>query len=477
MTDANSLVPRGFRDAAETPLDAAEADDAAPPAPPPEVGDVVQDWILDEQLGVGVFGVTYRARRRDRAGPDVVVKVAARPGEVAAAARQKRLLDRSAHPCLQPIIALAPHAAHPFVVLEHVRGRSLERTAPLPWREALAIGRDVAAALRALHAAGLVHGNIKASNVVVAADGRAVLVDSGLVRGAPTAGGAAGEATRAALAPEVRAGEGTSPASDVWAAGALLFELLEGERPRGAWRPPAEARRLGAPAALEALLARALDPFPGRRPLDGAALADALDALAAEVREAPVDVAGAAAPRPGASAKRLEDRLAAAHRALAAVPALWSELRADGSLRVGQTPRVDRSGAFAALIVGAAALAFFLTMHGLPVLQRVGLGLVVLAGVTCLYLAEYALGFVVARVNESLVISPDGAVAGRALGRAWVADLERVKLDAAAGALSLSWRDGRTLRLPGGRIASSDGADLARTFAELGGPSVRVEVS
>ncbi|KAF6985959.1 hypothetical protein CFC21_003760 [Triticum aestivum] len=91
---------------------------------------------------------------------------------------------------------------------------------------------DVAAGLAYLHGAGMVHGDVKARNVVIGADGRAQLADFGCARKAGAGGGPIIGGTPAFMAPEVARGEEQGPAADVWALGCMVVEMATG---RGPW--------------------------------------------------------------------------------------------------------------------------------------------------------------------------------------------------------------------------------------------------
>jgi hypothetical protein len=175
-------------------------------------------------------------------------------------------------------------AALPYVVMELVSGPTLEQRlahGPLPWRTALRIGAEIAAALAAAHARGLVHRDVKPANVLLTPAG-AKVVDFGLAALA----GATGElgpdgtllGTPAYVAPERLAGGPVRPATDVYALGVLLYRALSGRLP---W--PAESTTqmikahvyaqpkpmpavYGLPEGVGELCARCLAKDPADRP-------------------------------------------------------------------------------------------------------------------------------------------------------------------------------------------------------------------
>ncbi|MFI5300784.1 MAG: response regulator, partial [Polyangiales bacterium] len=177
------------------------------------------------------------------------------------------------------------HVGAPFFVMEHVAGANLDDVitdcrasgAPIPIHRAATILERCASGLGAVHALGLVHRDMKPSNVLVeAGTGRPVLIDFGL---AGTEGvSSAGQGTPLYMAPELWTEQATAtPASDVYALGVTAFELLTGEAPFAATSieslmcmtiaspvpRPSDRRRALAP--LDEVLVRALAKAPGDR--------------------------------------------------------------------------------------------------------------------------------------------------------------------------------------------------------------------
>ncbi len=272
-------------------------------------GAVVGGFVLEARLGEGGFGEVWRARRaagRDVEGlpdglPEVVaIKLARDPARVTALAREGAILRRLDHPSVVRIHGIHPHAEPPHIVMDYVAGSDLGALLEtrdhrrLDWRSALPIVIEVTEALAAAHAAGIVHGDLKPANVLIADEGDAILADFGLGQSVAGGGGASLatsfdaslsveavgsiRGTLAYMAPECRRGERVTPAADVYSLGVLVYELLLGRRPRGAWRPLAQ-QEVDAPPRLEALLRRLLDPFPGRRPVDAGAVLAELEAV------------------------------------------------------------------------------------------------------------------------------------------------------------------------------------------------------
>jgi serine/threonine protein kinase len=172
--------------------------------------------------------------------------------------REARAIARLNHPNVVRIYDVVARPRRPWIVMEYVRSRSLqERIAadgPLPVPEVARIGLDILSALHAAHRAGVLHRDVKPSNVLIADDGRVVLTDFGLAT-------LAGDATLtrsglilgspAYIAPE-RARQGTTGTeSDLWSLGATLFAAVEGRAPY---------HRSTAMATLTALVTEPPDP-------------------------------------------------------------------------------------------------------------------------------------------------------------------------------------------------------------------------
>lgn len=260
----------------------------------------VGPYALDSVLGEGAMGVVYRAVRD---GDGAVVALKLMRAELAADAvyrqrflREARVAAEVEHPHLVSIIEAGEDDGRPYLAAMYVAGRSLaERIAgsgPLPVEETLAVVAQVGAGLDALHAAGLVHRDVKPANVMLDENGAALLCDYGLAKGrAFTVLTRPGRVmgTLDYLAPElIRTGH-AGPASDVYALGCLAYECLAGDPPFGGLnvfqvgvahleeQPPDPcAHRDDAPASLTWAVLKALEKDPARRPNTGTAYAHML---------------------------------------------------------------------------------------------------------------------------------------------------------------------------------------------------------
>jgi serine/threonine protein kinase len=174
----------------------------------------------------------------------------------------------------------------------HTLARELTRGSLAIWR-ALSVARDVARALGHGHARGVVHRDVKPSNVFLCASGVPKLLDLGLasVRGeAPLTAAGTALGTPAYMAPEQSIGMPVGPTADVYALGGVLFEMLTGRRAfegsavevvrKHVREPPPSPSsfRPEVPPPVDALVLRMLAKQPADRPADGDAAAEALDA-------------------------------------------------------------------------------------------------------------------------------------------------------------------------------------------------------
>ncbi len=278
-----------------------------------------------EPIGSGSFGEVFRARDATL-GRDVALKLrrADEPGGAFAAScwlEEARRLAAVRHPNVVHVYGAAIHAGRAGIWMELVSGvtlaRRLESQGSMGWKESCLVGMELCAALAAVHAAGLVHNDVKLENVMrsgsadggLGGSGRIVLMDLG-AGGRMVSGVGDGVAigTPNATAPEVLLGGAPSVASDLWSLAALLYRLVTGRAPfdagtaaelierarRGEVRPLRELRP-ELPAAFVTAIERALAADPAARFAGAAEFERAL----ARALELPV-TEPAARPRPRA---------------------------------------------------------------------------------------------------------------------------------------------------------------------------------
>ena len=285
-------------------------------------------YDLAEQLGVGGMGEVWRAVDT-RLGRDVALKflnpeLLAHPTARARMMREAKALSRMKHVNVVGIHDQFEHGGKVVLALEFVEGGDLEgrlERGALPWRQACEIAVGVLRGLTALHAAGLVHRDLKPGNILM--DGETPkITDLGVAHdeaggGLTRAGARLG--TPHYMSPEQIRGTPVDARSDIYALGVMLFEMLVGEVPftgdtdfdvekghvdrvADVGRLPDESGRL-----LRDILGRALEKAPGDRWENAAAMAHALqEALAAtgphRDRPAPTrEASPASAPDPEAN--------------------------------------------------------------------------------------------------------------------------------------------------------------------------------
>src|SRR5207244_4603434 len=217
-------------------------------------------------------------------------KMVGREGKSAARAeREAKAAAALRHRHCQRIYALARDPAHVFIAYEYVPGRTLRQAlaaGELDDRDAVEVAAQVLEALAHAHGRGIVHRDVKPSNVLLAeSPGIDVrLLDFGLAQMAEfdtlTAMGDV-PGTLGYISPERLLGKPATEAADIWAVGVMLWEALAGQHPfrDGGLRetsrriqggaPPLEELRPGLPAALCKLTASALRLNPGQRPTAG----------------------------------------------------------------------------------------------------------------------------------------------------------------------------------------------------------------
>jgi len=233
--------------------------------------------------------------------------------------REARLAAGLAHPNVVQVFDAGEDGGRPYIVMEYVDGRTLAdvlaERGRLPWKEAVQVAHQACAGLQHAHDTGLVHRDVKPQNLLLRSDGTLKLVDFGIARAAEEtrltqAGTILG--TAAYLSPEQAAGEEVTSAADVYALGAVLYELLTGRTPytfetlaelahRQATEPITPIRDLApeVPATVEDVVMRCLARNPAYRPGSAAQLAEELrDPLrGGEATAATLPLAAPARPR------------------------------------------------------------------------------------------------------------------------------------------------------------------------------------
>jgi serine/threonine protein kinase len=237
-------------------------------------------YKLDEPIGRGAMGVVWRARDelldRDVAVKEVLISEALNDDERSNAyqrtLREARTAARLSHRGVVAIYDVAEEDGRPWIIMELVPAKSLDQivteSGPLSPRRAGMVAQQLLAALASAHAAGVLHRDVKPSNVLLGSDGRAVLTDfgiatfqgdpritqTGMVMGSP-----------GYTAPERIRGGPATPASDLWSLGATLYTAVEGHGPF--------EKRGGAITTMSAITQEDPPPCPAAGPLGGIILA------------------------------------------------------------------------------------------------------------------------------------------------------------------------------------------------------------
>ncbi len=273
-----------------------------PGAPDLRLGEMLGPYRLESVLGEGAVGVVFAAvgteddavvalkvLKRILSGNDVYRQRFVREARVAREVRHRHLV---------PILDLGEARGHHYLAAAHVDGGSLadliEERRQLSVDDAVRLAAEVASALDALHRHGIVHRDVKPSNVMLDRDGRAAVTDFGLAKGpAYTVLTKPGQVmgTVDYIAPELIRGESTGPAADVYALGCVIYECLAGAPPYADRRlfeiagahlddppPDVSVARADVPRPLAEILQAAMAKDPSARPRTGRAFANLLRA-------------------------------------------------------------------------------------------------------------------------------------------------------------------------------------------------------
>lgn len=268
-----------------------------------EPGQLVRECRITALLGRGGMGEVYLAEHIPLERP-VAVKVlppgAASPEAVERFLNEARLCSQIDHPNVVVIHDVGEQAGLHYIVMQLVRGRNLselvrEYQGPLPWRSSVRIIQLAAQGLHAVHERGLVHRDVKPSNIMLSVDSRVLLMDFGLVDVA-TERTLSGEQPLAGtppyMSPEQCRGEKLNRLSDVFSLGSTLYYLLTGNAPYtgstaailaqiGGGQRPAPACQVNpaVPREVSDLVAKAMDPRREGRFPSAAAMAAELRSL------------------------------------------------------------------------------------------------------------------------------------------------------------------------------------------------------
>jgi serine/threonine-protein kinase len=317
-----------------------------------------------ERIGHGAFGAVYRAwdSRLDREVALKLLPATQTPGDPASSTiiSEGRWLARVRHANVATIYGAERIGDQIGLWMEFVRGETLEQVlqkqGTLSVAETIDIGMDLCRALSAVHAAGLLHRDVKATNVMREADGRVVLMDFGAGRDLDDNSSSDLTGTPLYLAPEILEGQPATTKSDVYSLGVLLYHLLTGTYPVRARtlgqvrtahqqreRFSLHAARPDVPSAVQRIVDRATDPDPARRYETAAAMAADLGAIARRRRVRVRPFVAAAAAVAVLAVTGAAWRLWSVPQRLAVVRFVNLGSSTDDALTIGFTREIHRS--------------------------------------------------------------------------------------------------------------------------------------
>lgn len=430
-------------------------------------------YVLEEELALGGFGAVYRARHEITGVPAAVKVLHAgwSRDEVALARfdREAEVVLSLAHPNVCEVFERGRvDDGRPYIAMELLAGSSLAAhlaaRGRVPVDEVIAILEPLASALDAAHARGIVHRDVKLSNVFLAdgrAKGRVVLLDFGVAKlcdaGAVVLTGAGDTVgTLLTMAPEQLMGSEVDARADVYAVGALAYVMLTGRPPfagnasrvllqiQKRARPAAPSSVAPIDAAFDAPILRALERDPGARFASAGELVASLRAASGAREPAPLP---SGAIHRDAFAVYAEVRMASSGEdddawladAESALPVVSSELSAEGLVAVVETSSKlllagfgERDPARARRAIDAAARAYRRFIASADPSGPVSLGIALHAGAILVSPEGTLLGGGLIDVASWLPAAPPGVIASRAL----LADLEG---DDVAGAPGFTW--------------------------------------
>jgi eukaryotic-like serine/threonine-protein kinase len=260
------------------------------------IGQILSHYRVVEEIGAGGMGVVYRAHDEDL-DRDVALKVLL-PGTLADEAARARFrkealfLARLDHPNIATIFEFGSQDGIDFLAASYIPGVTLDAklaSRPLPPPEVISLGIQLAKGLSAAHEQGVIHRDLKPGNLRLTPDGLLKILDFGLARLDERKGDADASTTSVTqsshqvtgtlpyMAPEQLRGDPADARSDIWAAGAVLYEMATGRRPFPGGGPklidailnaepklPRELNR-DVPVGLENIILKAMDKTPSRR--------------------------------------------------------------------------------------------------------------------------------------------------------------------------------------------------------------------
>ncbi len=206
------------------------------------IGKTIAHYRILDKLGEGGMGVVYKAEDT-KLKREVAIKFL--PPQVAAASHERKRFEIEAqaaaalnHPNIATIHAIEHVDDQTFIVMEYIDGQELKekiQVGPLPFNDALDIAMQIAKGLEVAHNKGIVHRDIKATNIMLTQDGRVKVMDFGLAKLSSAKSMVTKEGTTlgtvAYMSPEQAQAMPADHRSDLWSFGVVLYEMLTGELP------------------------------------------------------------------------------------------------------------------------------------------------------------------------------------------------------------------------------------------------------
>jgi serine/threonine protein kinase len=254
-------------------------------------GELIADrYELEELAGTGGMSSVYKARDQLLERHVALKILHPQYGEdeeyVERFRREARAVAKLSHPHIVTVIDRGEDDGRQYIVFEYVDGENLkqfvERTGPLPTRQAIELAVEIADALAFAHENGIVHRDVKPQNVLLTPDGDAKVTDFGIARSLDVEHGVTQTGTVLGtsnyLSPEQAGGQPTTPSTDIYSLGVVVYELLTAEVPFSGENfvaiamkhlnepaPDVLAKRPDVPLRLAAAVDRALAKHPGDR--------------------------------------------------------------------------------------------------------------------------------------------------------------------------------------------------------------------
>ncbi|MGD8415019.1 MAG: serine/threonine-protein kinase, partial [Candidatus Latescibacterota bacterium] len=205
------------------------------------IGKTISHYKILEKLGEGGMGVVYKAGDT-KLKRTVALKFLSHQAVGTEEDKSRFVHEAQAaaalnHPNICTVYEIGQHEGRPFIAMEYVEGESLRAriaSGPLPLNEGVRIALEIAEGLQEAHHKGIVHRDVKSSNIMIATNGRVKIMDFGLAKSPEKSdltknGTTLG--TVAYMSPEQARGEAADQRSDIWSLGVVMYEMIAGSLP------------------------------------------------------------------------------------------------------------------------------------------------------------------------------------------------------------------------------------------------------